>query len=436
MAAERVKTRTPGVFERGSRYVVIYRDHEGKQRQRSARTYAEARALKGRLTAAVHDGDYQAASKIRLGVYAREWVERYQGRGRRGFRESTRDDYRRDLERYAIPYLDHRLKRTVSQVSPRDIANLVGWLCDDLEQGRRLAEAKRTTEAAKRGVPAHLVPMPAAEPLHLADATVRRILAPLRACMASALAEGLIRANPTSGVAMPVRDEQRAIDQGTDLDEDGEDPTTVKALTTNELATFLNLAPPQWRVFFDLIAATGLRWSEAVALRWADIALNGSSPHVHVRRSYVRGVFGPPKTKYSKRKVPLAHDLVVALRDRHKTTEWPGRGDLVFPSQAGTPLQYSNVRRRVLMPLAEEAGVPWVGFHTLRHTCATRLFAAGRNAVQVQRWLGHHSAAFTLSVYVHLLDDDLGDPLPPVSAVGDTSTPTWHTWDAQARAHE
>ena len=51
------------------------------------------------------------------------------------------------------------------------------------------------------------------------------------------------------------------------------------------------------------------------------------------------------------------------------------------------------------------------GFHTFRHTVASRLFAEGRNAVQVQRWLGHHSPAFTLSTYVHLLDADLGEPL-------------------------
>jgi len=42
---------------------------------------------------------------------------------------------------------------------------------------------------------------------------------------------------------------------------------------------------------------------------------------------------------------------------------------------------------------------------------ASLLFAQGRNAVQVQRWLGHHSAAFTLATYVHLLDGDLGEPL-------------------------
>lgn len=52
-----------------------------------------------------------------------------------------------------------------------------------------------------------------------------------------------------------------------------------------------------------------------------------------------------------------------------------------------------------------------VGFHAFRHTCASILFAEGRNAVQVQRWLGHRSAAFTLATYVHLLDGDLGEPL-------------------------
>jgi integrase len=46
-------------------------------------------------------------------------------------------------------------------------------------------------------------------------------------------------------------------------------------------------------------------------------------------------------------------------------------------------------------------------FHTLRHTCATRLFELGLNAKQVQVWLGHHSPAFTMATYVHLLSDDL-----------------------------
>jgi integrase len=46
------------------------------------------------------------------------------------------------------------------------------------------------------------------------------------------------------------------------------------------------------------------------------------------------------------------------------------------------------------------------------------LFAEGRNAVQVQRWLGHHSAALTLATYIHLLDEDLGEPLSLVDELG------------------
>ena len=65
----------------------------------------------------------------------------------------------------------------------------------------------------------------------------------------------------------------------------------------------------------------------------------------------------------------------------------------------------------MLVPAREEACLPWVGFHSFRHTCATLLFAEGRNVKQVQRWLGHHSPSFTLDTYIHLLDDGVGAPL-------------------------
>jgi integrase len=163
--------------------------------------------------------------------------------------------------------------------------------------------------------------------------------------------------------------------------------------------------------------------SEAFARRWRDLDFDGSEPMVRVRRAYVKGRYGPPKTKYGRRAVPIDHALVVELRARRKAAEWPEDDDLVFPASNGEPLRQENVRRRTLKPAAEEAGVGWAGLHAFRHTCATRLFAGGRNAVQVQRWLGHHSPAFTLATYVHLLDDDLGGPLPsgdyvPVSSGG------------------
>jgi integrase len=87
----------------------------------------------------------------------------------------------------------------------------------------------------------------------------------------------------------------------------------------------------------------------------------------------------------------------------------------VFASQAGTRLDTDNVRNRVIRPAGEKARVPWCGWHTFRHTCASILFAEGRNVVQVQRWLGHHAPSFTLDTYVHLLEDDIGQPLAPIT---------------------
>jgi hypothetical protein len=118
MAAKLEATRTPGIFKRGNRYAVIYRDAEGRQRQESARTLDDARALKNARSHAVATGEFHPASRIKLRDYALEWVERYQGRGRRGFRENTRDEYRRDLKGYVLPYLDGKLRRRVEQVTP------------------------------------------------------------------------------------------------------------------------------------------------------------------------------------------------------------------------------------------------------------------------------------------------------------------------------
>jgi integrase len=146
-------------------------------------------------------------------------------------------------------------------------------------------------------------------------------------------------------------------------------------------------------------------------LRWRRLQLDGDRPHVKVRRAIVKGVMGPPKSKHGRREVPLSADVVAALGSHRSASEWPGTADLVFPALGGGVTDQSNLRRRTMVPAAQEAGVPWIGFHTFRHTCASMLFDRGRNAKQVQRWLGHHSPAYTLATYVHLLEDELGDPL-------------------------
>lgn len=72
-------------------------------------------------------------------------------------------------------------------------------------------------------------------------------------------------------------------------------------------------------------------------------------------------------------------------------------------------LDPSNLAARVFKPAARRAGVPWAGFHTLRHTAGTIRFKRGWNAKQVQVFLGHHDPSFTLRTYVHLLPEDQPD---------------------------
>ena len=78
----------------------------------------------------------------------------------------------------------------------------------------------------------------------------------------------------------------------------------------------------------------------------------------------------------------------------------------MFSTRTGRYLAGSNVAR-VFKKAAKDAGVVWASMHSLRHMCATELLRRGLNAQRVQVWMGHHSPAFTLAVYVHYLRDDL-----------------------------
>jgi integrase len=401
MAAKLEKTRTPGIFKRGSRYVFSYRI-SGKQRWESCRTLDEARRKKAARQTDLVRGEFEERSRITLHEYAHEWIERYQGTGSRGFREETRSEYRALLDKYALSHFSSLTRLT--DITPRHVASFVGWLCEQ-------TKSAPTTEDPDRRVP-------------LSDKTVRNALGPLKACLATARREGLIRHNPATDVALPHRarmddDEERPKPFPRVEGDDGE------AIETMELV--IECVHESHRLMFELLAATGLRRSELLVLEGRHLALGGDRPHVKVRQRVRRRrgeglVIGPLKSRYSKRDVPISR----ALADR-LSAGGIAHDELVFRSTAGSILDPDNLATRVLAPGCAAAGVEWAGFHTFRHTVASRLFAEGRNVVQVQRWLGHHSASFTLDTYVHLLDNHLGEPLqvaPPLarSVVSSTST--------------
>jgi integrase len=170
-------------------------------------------------------------------------------------------------------------------------------------------------------------------------------------------------------------------------------------------------AGTKWRTLILTAALCGLRASELRGLRWVDVDLGASELNVRQRADRFNAI-GQPKTASSVRTVPLAPELLSALKV-WKLACPKGEAGLVFPTGTGRPELHSNIRRGV-RPIVAAAGLvhkngkPKYGLHALRHFfaswCINRKVDGGRElpAKVVQALLGHSSIVMTLDRYGHL----------------------------------
>lgn len=380
------KTSQPGIYRRHVKgcdgkarcncaYVVVS-EHRGKQTTETFGTFGEARERKGEKDA----GDKRPVSKVRFGPYFEGWIDSYSGRTARGFSDTTRPEYERPIRSYA---LDRWAGWKLAEIESADVRDLFG--------------AMRASGCS--------------------TSQIKKLRAALSVLFATALDDGLVRVNPCLGVRIPA---------GPESDEPEEEK--AKAITEEELDLLLAAVPGDWRLFFEFLAVTGLRISEAVGLRWEHLVLTGDQRRVKVREQFYKGRRKKLKSKSGKRDVPLS-PLMADLLLGHRRDHYGGDKSPVFASKVGTELLPANVYRRVLAPAAIGLGLKVeyeakgksgrpevrvrsaVSFHTFRHTCASLLFAKGRNIKQVQVWLGHADPGFTLRTYVHLLDEGVGEGL-------------------------
>src|SRR5689334_12406210 len=114
------KTSVPGVYLRGKRYILCYRDPDGIQRKESFPTLKAAKQAKARRQTQMYEGTYQPESHKTLHVYADNWLKTYDG-----IRQVTRDDYKIGL-RYAKEFFSPKVKLTA--VTPKAITDYVAWL--------------------------------------------------------------------------------------------------------------------------------------------------------------------------------------------------------------------------------------------------------------------------------------------------------------------
>jgi integrase len=162
-----------------------------------------------------------------------------------------------------------------------------------------------------------------------------------------------------------------------------------------------------------LTLTTGMRHGELTGLQWSDIDFDEGSLSVRRTVNYLgryKYVENEPKTEQSRRKIMLS-SFVLQLLKEHRVRQKESRlkagtswqdCNLVFCNRRGGFL-YPNVLLRQFHKLLDEASLPRMRLHDLRHSAATILMAMKVPIKVIQELLGHSSVNITLSVYGHVL---------------------------------
>jgi integrase len=183
--------------------------------------------------------------------------------------------------------------------------------------------------------------------------------------------------------------------------------------TPGELSRFLeSIDGNRNAAMFRLLALTGMRRGELVALRWSDLDLARGTMTVKQASTVVDGVevVSVPKTRRSRRIVDLDPETAEVLR-RHRSHQREQHlalgvtataSDRVFTGDLGEPLRPNSIGQ-AFNRLVKASGLPRIRLHDLRHTHGSHLLLAGVNVKVVSERLGHASVSFTLDTYGHVM---------------------------------
>jgi integrase len=185
--------------------------------------------------------------------------------------------------------------------------------------------------------------------------------------------------NPATGVELP---EKKAVRE-------------KHVLLPEQVPPLLAALGEPVRTMVSVGVLTGLRIGEILALRWRDVDF--TSGEIHVEQACYRGLIGTPKTKGSRRTLPMPQilrDELKRLREKSPSGEL-----LIFSTRNRTPFSDTNLLHKHLKPTGRKLGMPWLNWHTLRRTHATLLQHAGATLREAQAQLGHSKMSTTLEIY-------------------------------------
>lgn len=336
------------------RWRVRWRDPAGRHRSRSFARKDDATRFLHSLATTIHAGTYIDPSAGRVTV----------------------DDL-------AVPYLD-RISKTRKRKTAATYAGLWRTVLEPRWSSVPVAGITYTDVA---GWVADCSARYSASRTRQAHSLLSRILD-------AAVADRRIPGNPARGVELPRMPRRRA----------------YPVLSHGQVAALADAAGeiggPVDRALVLVLAYTGIRWGEAVGLRWVDVDLVRGRLQVVETITDVDGILYPDVPKdHQARAVPLAAPAGLALESLPRTTLRP------FVTPTGSPLRSSGWSRRILTPACERAGIPRTTPHGLRHAAATLAVDSGASVKTVQAMLGHAAGSYTmtLDVYADAREQSLDD---------------------------
>lgn len=357
--------RTGQITKRGNSWrvsVFVGRDENGKRQYDSQTVKGSKKDAQTALNAMLHDKDlglFGDARKQTLNEYLNTWLKAI---AKPRLRHRTFEDYENLMRRY--------IREPLGNVKLAELKSLhIQKVYGQMQENGLSARVVRYTHAV------------------------------LRSALQHALKVNMLARNEAQFVQLPKQTRKE-----------------MDVLNQAEIAAFLNaLQGERFATMFSFALATGCRPEEYLSLQWKDVDLEKGT--AIIRRALIthrKGGgwhFSEPKTKQSRRTIPLPVSTVKELRNHRRQqleaklklgTAW-NDFDLVFASEVGTPLNPPNVTRAFKKAL-ERAGIRTsIRLYDLRHTTATLLLQAGVNPKIVSERLGHSTIVLTLDVYSHVL---------------------------------
>jgi len=222
-----------------------------------------------------------------------------------------------------------------------------------------------------------------------AASSVRKYRSVFYTMLNDAVIEGLMDSNPFDRVPRPVVIEEYNEDD--DLDEEDKN---VDPFTLDELQHIFTQATGYKKNFFAIMAFSGVRPGELVALKWSDIDLENET--FKVLRTRMRGEFGPTKTKSSKRTV----EMIEGVKDYFLAQQQLTSGNpynMVFLNSSREPFYSHDTIAVQFKNLLDENDKRYL--YQLRHTFASLMLANDEDISWLSQMMGHKNPNITLMVY-------------------------------------